>query len=372
MALLGQYIQEKKESRLLCNRLKKEWSTGKCNLRYQDPYLMLFEEITAFYSGSDQTEVPALVRLCFFLKLGIRSMKDLDKSIFKIRKRLIQQCIEIFEWDEFMLCELGYFNEWSFEKISEFSYMINSFMIETYRRLSTQLNKSKNAKAMITDRDLTILGRKMFVHFVKHPHKVDKLPHLTKGRTLFNQLYIYYRQEFEKNGSWEVYRTYYKKEKLKKNDRAILKGMDHIEQIAAWIIQNQLLKTGTIFNIIPNPTQVSARDFNELIHKMDLFFTSDAGNTMSPAAFLEQYKAHRLYIIINFTEHRKADKIFDYVAVYLTTWGELFCRAYKSKTGLNSLSDAAKKISRDLNLSFENTEIGYHIPRMSGKRIKKV
>ncbi len=369
MALLEKYIQEKEEGLLLCNLLKKKWATGKCNFRYQDPYLLLFEEISDFYGASNQKEIQSLVRICFFFKLGIRSLKDLDKSVFKIRKILVQKCIENFAWEESMLCELGYFDEWPFEKILNLSTTINDFMIESYRKLSGHLNKSKDSEAVITDQDLTILGRKMFVQFVPQPHKVKKLPHVAKGRKLFKQLYIYYRKD-NKKPSWEVYSEYNKNEILNGNSKAILKDVEHIEEIAAWSIQNSLLSYGTDFNILPNPTFVSAQDFNELLDEMADFFTVDEDDSVPSTAFLEHYKPLKLYTIVNFSNNRKANKVFEYVAVYRTTWGELYCRAYKSKNGLDSMSEATEKIRQNLELSFDNTQLGYHIPRMSRKRIK--
>ena len=370
MALLEKYIQEKKKSRLLCNLLKKKWATGKCNFRHQDPYLLLFEEISNFYNSSNQKDIQSLVRICFFFKLGIRSMTELDKSVFKIRKTLVQKCIENFAWEESMLCELGYFDEWSFEKIVDFSNTINHFMIESYRKLSGHLNKSTDSETTITDRDLTMLGRKMFVQFVPQPHKVQKLPHVTEGRRLFKQLYIYFRQSGDKKPAWEVYSEYNKNEIIQSNSKAILKGIEHIEEIAALSIQNDLLNCGTNFNILPNPTFVSAQDFIELINEMTEFFISKGDDSVSANAFLKNYVPIELYVIINFNDNRKADKIFDYVAVYRTSWGELYCRYYHSKEGLTSLSEAIENIQINLSLTFENTRLGYHIPKMSRKRIK--
>lgn len=243
-------------------------------------------------------------------------------------------------------------------------------MIESYRKLSGHLNKSTDSETTITDRDLTMLGRKMFVQFVPQPNKVQKLPHVTEGRQLFKQLYIYYRQRQDKKPAWEVYSEYNKNEIIQSNTKAILKEVEHIEEIAAWSIQNDLVNCGTNFNILPNPTFVSAQDFNELLKEMTDFFISKGDDSVSANAFLKNYVPIELYVIVNFNDNRKADKIFDYVAVYRTSWGELYCRLYHSKDGLNSLSEAIENIQINLSLTFENTRLGYHIPKMARKRIK--
>ncbi len=372
MGLLEKSIQEKEERDLLCNRLKKRWAGGKCDLRHQDPYLILFEEIMSFYSRTEQQNLQSLVQICFFFKLGIRSMKDLDRSVMKIRQILVRQCIENFAWNESMLCELGCFDEWSFEKIKNFSESINHFMLETYRKLSMALNGSADSKAVITGRDITILGRKMFVYFVPQPFKVSQLPNLTSGRSLFKQLYLYYRQAPKQQPVWEVYSRYNKNEMLKGNEKAVLGNQTYIEEIAAWVIRNNLVKTGTQFTILPNPTPVTAQEFNELLTEMGIFFDTDSKMPVSSTDFLEPYQIKSLYIIINFNTNQKADKIFRYIACFTTTWGDFFCRPFHSKQGLNSIADAEAAISRDLDLSLQETHIGYYIPKMSRKRIKKV
>ena len=372
MGLLEKYIQEKEEGSLLCNRLKKRWADGKCDLRHQDPYLILFEEIMSFYSGPDHENLKSLVQICFFFKLGIRSMKDLDRSVMRIRKNLIRKCTENFAWNESMLCELGCFDEWSFEKIRSFSESINHFMLDTYRKLSTTLSASEDSKAVITSRDITVLGRKMFVYFVPQPFKINQLPNLTSGRRLFNQLFLYYRQAPKQPTVWNVYSRYNKSELIKGNEKAVLGNQTYIEEIAAWIIRNQLVKAGTLFTILPNPTPVTAQEFDELLTDMGRFFEVDNHTAISSTDFLEPYKIKSLYIIINFNTDRKADRIFRYIACFTTTWGDFFCRPFHSKTGLNSIADAEALICRDIGLSLENTRIGYFVPKMSRKRIKRV
>ncbi len=212
----------------------------------------------------------------------------------------------------------------------------------------------------------------MFVHFVPQPNKVSQLPHLGNSTTLFRQIYIYYRQRPKKTPLWEGYLHYNKKELSLGNSTSIINGMTHIEEIAAWIIRNRLIKAGTTFNILPNPTPVSAQDFNELTHEMNQFFEADDEAPVSSTDFLQDYQVKSLYLIINFNSNRKDNRIFSSVAVYTTTWGDFFCKVFSSKNGHDSMSDIIALISRDLGLSLNETRIGYYIPKMSRKRIKKV
>lgn len=370
MGLLEKYIHEGNKGQLLCNKLKGLWASGKYRFLKQDPYILLLDEITDFYKKQGRDDIVALVRGCFFLKLGVRSDKHLEQSVFKMRKLMLDRCVERYGWDKGQVFDLGHFDEWSYGKILELSRQINGFMIETYHRLSGSLNHAPEMETMITSQDLTILGRKMFVQFSSHPTKVKTLPHVARGRTLFKQLYLYYRQIPRKQPLWDVYPYYDKKAMVKGNDWAVLMDVEEIEEVAAWVIHNGVYQAGTQFNILPNPSSVSAQDFQELLKDMNDFFVFGEGDGMPPESFLESFKMYRLYLIVNFTQDRKSERIREFAAVYMTTWGEMFCRKYKSRSGLQTISEAVDKVERDLGLSCKDVAIGYHIPKMSKKRIQ--
>lgn len=371
MGLLEKYLQETEESGLLCNRMKRRWAGGKCDLIHQDSYLMLFLDIMEYYDRIGQAAVQSLVQICFFFKLGVRSMKDLDRSVFQIRKVLIQQSVERFGWKSSMLFELGCFDEWSFEKTRRFVESIDRFMLETYRKLSAGMGGAEGGKAIITERDLTLLGRKMYVHFVDQPHKVTQLPALSVSGSLFSQLYLYYRQRRGEPASWAVYSKYNKQGYADGSERPILENIIHIEEVAAWAIRNRMIQGGTTFTILPNPTPVTAPEFNALIHEMDIFFPEEIEEGLQTADLLEPYKINALYMIINYNDYRKSDRIHSLVAVFTTSWGEFFCVPFLSKNGLKTIADAETYLSRQLDRPLDNTRIGYYIHKRSRQAILK-
>ena len=372
MALLEKYIQEGKKGLLLCNLLKQRWSSGKYHFRREDPYIILFEEITDFYSGSDQDDIVNLVRLCFFLKLSIPSPRQLEQSVFKIRKLIVGKCLEGYGWDENELYDLGNFSDWPYDKVLDLSSRINRFMIRTYHRLNGVLNSLPEAETMITAEDLTILGRKMFVQFSSHPHKVQTLPHSARGRGLFRQLYLYYRQYPGKKAVWDVYPFYNKQIMTAGNEDAIIRDVVHIEEVAAFVVHNGIYSSGTGFNILPNPSSVSAQDFNELLKDMNDFFPFGEGDNIAPESFLEPFKIVKLYIVANFSLGKKSERVYEFAAVYMTSWGEVFCRAYKSSAGFSTISEAIENVEKDLGLSCQDVKTGCYVPRMTRRRVMDI
>ncbi|GAB6097535.1 hypothetical protein JCM14469_37890 [Desulfatiferula olefinivorans] len=367
MALLEKYIEEGKKGLLLCNLLKRRWATGKRHVLRQDPYLLLFDEITDFYRQKGQDDIARLVKLCFFLKLAVRSEKQLEQSVFTMRRRMVEECMARYGWDRSRLYDLGHFDEWTYDKVLELSGRINAFMIETYQRLSVTLNHSPAMDTMITAQDLTILGRKMFVQFSDHPFKVKTLPHVARGRNLFKQLFLYYRKTPRTEPVWDVFPYYDKKAMALGNDWAVLRDVTHIEEVAAWVVHNGIYQSGTRFTILPNPSSVSAQDFQDLLKDMNAFFVFGEGDAIPPTRYLETFTMARLFIVANFTLERKSDRLLAFTAVYMTSWGEMFCRSYAIPSGLATPAEAVDWIEKDLGLSCRNIPLGGHMPRLSRK-----
>lgn len=369
MALLEKYIHEGKQGVLLCDLLKQRRASGKTHFRREDPYILLFEETTNHYMKTGQTDTMDLIRLCFFLKLSIASSKHLESSVFKIRKLVVKKCMENYGWKAEELHDLGQFSQWPFKKVLELSERINRFMIRTYNKLSKLLSDTSGTGTLITAEDLTVLGRKMFVQFADQPRKVKTLPLAVRGRNLLGQLYIHYRQPQGKSPAWDIFPFYDKDIMAKNNDPAIFKDVARIEDVAAFVVHNGIYASGTLFTLLPNPTPLTAQDFLHLLKEVNDFFPYGESDSVAPSAYLEPVRIRRLYLIVNFALGKKADLIYEFAAIYTTTWGEMYCRTYKDSAGIYRASEALKKIEGDLGLTSHDAIIGCYVPRLTKRKV---
>jgi adenylate cyclase class 1 len=369
MSLLEKYIQDKEGHGMLCNRLKAGWSLEKCDLRRLDPYLLLFEEVLDYYQRTEQENAESLLKVCFFLKLGIRSITDLDKSVIGIRKKVVQDYIDSWGWNEVQVQDLGNFRKWQFDKIFRLSTKINHYMIGTYKKLSRSLRETAVGKTMITQQDLTILGRKMFVQFSKQPHKVEKLPLIVHGKSLFQQLYLQHSQPVEGPATWSLYHLKRGKQRGP-NGTKILKKMGRIEEIAIWLVHNGLFLPTTSFELVPNPTPISIQDILDLLRRLYEFFPSKEVEAIPPRALLKKPQVDKLLIAVNFNLSRKLPRIHEYTAFYMTSWGEFFCRVFSDKEGVTTVEGALHRAEEQLDLPISSGQVGFFIPRLARKHIR--
>jgi adenylate cyclase class 1 len=309
-----------------------------------------------------------LLRICFFLKLGIQSVQDLDASVIPTRKNLVIDYIKKWRWDESYVQDLGSYREWPFERIFKLSTRINKFMVGTYEKLSRSLQKSTGDKILINPEDLTILGRKMFVQFSKQSHKVEKLPLIGHGRHLFKQLYVQYARNGNQAGKWQLVHQKKDKQTMKTQDE-ILKELDRIEEIVVWLVRNDLFTSTESLQLMPNPSPVTIKDLMDFVTKLHSFFPLEEIETLPPSALLTKPNIQKLFLVMNFCQSRRLSKIHEYSAIFMTSWGEFFCRTFYDKDGIPFVEDLIQKVKGQLGLPFSGRETGYFIPASSKKRI---
>ncbi len=369
MALLEKYLRTDEPNGLLCNQLKAEWTSGTHFLRPMDPYLVLFEEVFNYYRKTGQEQAVALLQICFFLKLGIRRIQDLDASVIPIRKEVVLDYLDRWAWELSKVQGLGSFRDWPFEKIFLLSNRINQFMVGTYEKLSQPMRTSKDDQIAITPEDLTILGRKMFVQFSKQAFKVEKLPLITHGKHLFDQLNLQYVENGNGPPQWQL--MHQKKGKQKsENSNELLKQTERVEELIIWLVRNDLVESAASLRLMPNPTPISIQDLTDFVKAVNGFFSLKEIDKLPATGLLQKPGVFKLFLVINFGLSRRLNRIHEYAALYATTWGEFYCRMFSDKEGFNFVEDVIKKVRTQLDYPVSCDPIEYFIPASSRKRIR--
>ncbi len=267
MGLLEKYICDETKPHLLCNTIKAGWTPGRCNLKLHDPYLLLLEEILDYYKRTHQEKAESLIKICFFLKLGFMP-GAFDQTVLGIRKKIINEQLEKWNWNEEKINALGNLHDWPFERIIKFSDQVNNYLLATYKKLSRSLQGTTEKETMITPQDMTILGRKMFVQFSRQPHKVEKLPLVVHGKALFQHLRLQYTRTAKNKGIF-----YLKRVARKDRDGGeILRSAERIEEIAIWLVYNGLYSPEITFQFPRNTTFISLQDIVGLLRALQEFF----------------------------------------------------------------------------------------------------
>ena len=108
----------------------------------------------------------------------------------------------------------------------------------------------------------------------------------------------------------------------------------------------------------------------DFVKAVNGFFSLEEIDKLPPGALLKKARVFKLFVAVNFGLSRRLNRIHECTAIYVTTWGEFYCRLFTDEEGFIFVDDAVEKIKTRLDHPFAGGSFGYFIPQSAGKRIK--
>ena len=220
-------------------------------------------------------------------------------------------------------------------------------MFKKYKTINKVFEKLLHGRSRISPEDRTVLGRKVFIEFSKQADKVDKVLLISRSDTHFQGLHLKYSKAGNKIGIWELLN---KKAKASHNPEKSLIKANTIEEIGAWLINNSLYNKNMIINLVPNPTYVTFDDIRKLFKTLDNFFSPLVKNTISFDQLLLKNRVVCLFVSINFYAPRQQGKVSEYTAIYLNSWGEMFCKSFYSDQNSLTMEETKKDLMNKIGI----------------------
>ncbi|OQY13804.1 MAG: hypothetical protein B6I31_00375 [Desulfobacteraceae bacterium 4572_19] len=372
VAMIEKCIHDKKIGKLSCNLLKERWRSGAHNFIDVDSYILLFEQVEDYYKKVGLNDSKDLVSTCFFLNLGIESLEDLNTSKMGLKKHLIYQCMSVWNWSEKEIENSIYFNNWLFKRVSALGNQMNEFMLQVFKRVSSFVEKSSHWESIKTSQDIIVLGKKVYVRLTEQQFKIKKNPMILQFGSLITEIYLNYREKNRGEFVWEALQKIKKREQRDKdgNRYEVICEKSRIEEIAAWFVYNGLYLSDIRFILKPNPTSVVHQDVIELFKEMNNFFQMIETEEISVASLLEKPVINKMFVIVNFGLSRTLRRIYKYSLVYSNSWGEVFCRTFANKQGLDSIRAVLSKSAKLLGTPLHLDKTVSFIPRSALKRLR--
>ena len=349
MALLEKYIYEYGGKKLLCNQYKDEWmnSGAQLKLARNDSYFILLEHLRDYFETIDDLHSVALLLRCFFLKLGISEQTQIDDTIFGLRKILLEHCIHQWDLTKYDIFKMGRFNDWKYSEVASLSNTIKAYMIKTYKKITDHLSGQAQSRSSLSPEDRTVLGRKVFIEFVRQPDRIEKMLLLPRSDRYYQHLCLQHVINGNNRGVWQLLNK-------DKNDYQQLEDLliqaDTIEAIGAWLIYNRLYCEDRVINLVPNPTCVTFNAIRNLYKTMHDFFSPLFEIPVGFDQLLMAAKVVGLFVATNFYAPFQQGKTTDYSIVYLNSWGEMFHEGVCSPQGFPTIEEMKKDVLRRMKL----------------------
>lgn len=372
MGLLEEYMFRETRSNLLCHEIKKK-VFGKIPFPEIDPYLNLFHRVDEFFKESKTDNEVEALRTAFYIKVGTQVHgEDLEAKSLDQKKQVLVTLIKDWGWTSFKLNNLNSYSQWQIMQKVSLGNWINKILMSSYKLISEKNKSLGQDRALISARDTHLLGRKLFSFFRTSPNKVESLFALVDGESGEKALtFLYDKNSSLDKGKWYLVRG---------------KTRDFLEQIPAEnIIKKaatlQFLTAFTCFNHLYRPDtklllkserheSIKEGELRQILEELSNYLAQVNVANIPNDDLLRAAEITQLFIMVDFgnpvpvevlkgniqncqtpEEHaefinHRLQRIRGITTIYLTSWGELFCKTY---SGLNCLDRALYELSPQIN-----------------------
>lgn len=360
MGLLEEYMFNDTQSNLLCHEIKNKVFTGTPHEKI-DTYLNLFERVDNFFRKTKSDVETDALRISFYLKVGTKvDRQDLAEGSSDPYKKVLIKLIRSWDWPEEKVLNLNSYFEWQMMEKVALGENINKILMSCYKNISEANNKLAEGKSLITERDTHLLGRKLFSFYRKTANKVENLFALVDGDTNEKEL-TFFLQQSSSRGKNEWYLIRGKTLALIEQipEENIIKKASSLQFLIAFTCFNNLYNKDTALLLRAEHTLVNDVDLKILLGELSSFLSQMNIADIANEKLLAKDHIQQVFIIADFGNpvpreitmgniqdcknsseysqfiNKRLQKIRSVVTIYLTSWGELFCKTY---SGLNCMS----------------------------------
>lgn len=256
LMLMEVYAAEYPQVELLSLRFKRALHEGETDLTRLDPYIMLYRKIEEYLAAQGDEERLAVMRRCFYFKVNEQLGRQ-DEPRDNWRFEVMKDVTRAWGWDRDYLQLLDARQQWKIHRVLEERRSLVSALTQSYHSLS-RFARVQNMLAKINQRDLNILGRKLYAAFERKAGKVDIVNRGISSDIWESHLTIH-QVAGRDNGGWLLYRGIVPPEETERA-RPFRRSRTVLE-LLAWCFLNQLVDERTTFALF---TRDSALTLNEL------------------------------------------------------------------------------------------------------------
>jgi adenylate cyclase class 1 len=296
LLLMEVYATEFPKIDLLCHRFKQAIYAGETSLDHIDPYVMLYEKIEGYLRGRQEHERLELLRRCFYFKIS-EPLSIPDKSRGENwRREMLEKITHSWDWSHAYLEMLDARSKWKVDRVVRERSVLVKALNESYRFLSYFAREHAQLQ-LINQRDLNILGRKLYAAFERKSGKVELInrgisnelweSHLTFCRTL----------DQDQREAWLVYAAPLNINELRK-DRPLRRSHSLIE-LLAWCHFNNMIDGTTVLAMYSQDTSVTPRELKEMLFSFQRLLPAEKVLVAEMEDFAEQARATDVAVFVN-------------------------------------------------------------------------
>jgi len=322
--LLEKYAEHPDMPALLCETLKASIFANQGGLWRCDPYALLFREVSRHYQERGQAGAVELLRQAFLQKTGFdpceeyvgRCGEAILDHFFPYAPSASGSCPPPPKRQE-----TGEDN--GFAQAMALGDAITSYFLMAYERLRRRSTELASGGGL-TERDKTMLSRRIAASFARRVGKIMRLPFIRPGRDVFASLEIGFEEQKNKEMVYVARGEPAGGAERKARTRETVRQDASIVRLAAWLVANELYRPGMHVQAQALPAPLTLPDVSGLLNAAHGLFPTKETFAPSLSRGLAPECVTAALIIVNLLAPREERKTVGLDVLYATSWGELF------------------------------------------------
>ncbi|MNM56679.1 Adenylate cyclase [compost metagenome] len=265
------YASQHPQVECLSVRLKARVYAGQLDLDELDPYVMLYRRLEEYLSAGGERERLELVRRCFYLKVGKKLSRRPTNGNKSWQRRLLERLTSEWGWDARALDLLDSRDQWKVRQVQLERRALVNELTHSYRFLS-RFARLQQAGKGINNRDLGILGRRLYAAFERKAGKVEFVnPGIAPD--LGESVLTLARQKTGEAGVqpyWALYGGSLGAKEL--SNFAPLKRAHGLLELLAWSHRNGIVDGGTRLSLHPGDSDLCDSELTQLLASLQQSF----------------------------------------------------------------------------------------------------
>ncbi|WP_455209758.1 class I adenylate cyclase [Kaarinaea lacus] len=254
---------------LLSIHFKRMVYEGVIDLNRLDPYAILMNRLEQYLLEQSSQNRLELVRRCFYFKVNVPLSKA-DKQKDNWRRDMLWAMVVKWGWDDEQLAMLDERDQWKIRKVLHERKILVDELTHSYLFLSNFARENTSSISRISQRDLNVLGRKLYAAFER---KAGKIELVNRGvSTDVVEQKLTFSQAVAKDGgeSWSlIIELEIVKDGHKDHQQASLKRSQSIAELIAWCHFNRLINPRTVLSIDSKTGILSVKEVKAMLSSLE-------------------------------------------------------------------------------------------------------
>jgi adenylate cyclase class 1 len=295
---------------------------------------MLARDIVAFYQNQTAgNKEDNLIRECLFLKT-LEGMKQQGNKKHQQRIMTLMK-----NWD-LLPQDLGHFMQvthWNYNELLEVGTEVHNYLLSTYKRLRWFFTTfAKDTGLTITQRDISILGRKLFTFYQSKPDKIEYIRSLSRDIMLQKDI-TFHITRYEGVNYFYAFQDELSQDAIKTNPNLQIRRETNIITLMTWLTVNGIINKSTNLYLTKNFMHINLTEIQAVTNKLFEKFPLIKFSHIPANELLEKETVIQCLCIINF--HKlpvHGEKELHSSIISLNNYGEHFIHHYTTITQLKN------------------------------------